>query len=490
MTEREDVPRIAVAVWLAMVCFAGNARASEKEGLASDAQPGLHRVGVADAADPAVAATLGYGYTEALAPEDGAHHRLSVRVAGALPVVPWLTLAPVVDARYDKHEDDSGGVIDGALAVRGSFQSGELRLGIELEPWVSGAEKASTTAKALSLDSRVLAALALGNGLLGLSAGYRLDRGSEAGQNAPELGFGDRVALGLSDFDAVIVGLGGRVFVGKTELLAEATGDLLVGGDAPPLSESPLRVLGGVRQALSKRLSAELLVEASLSKRPEVAPDSSLVPIEPRVSAFAGIRCRFSSEPKAAPPPEAPPPPFPTVAPVAPPVSNDAPLEVVVNDEQGVSVTGAKVSFTSGPTSRELSGDASGHYRDEHVPKGPGKLSIAASGFEAFEKPFELKAGTPLKLEVTLTGLPPPSQVRGVVRSFGGQGLAARVRVAPLGTEVTTDATGAFQVDVPPGSYEVTIEADGYEKQTRQVNVDPQGVVILNADLVKKGGKR
>jgi hypothetical protein len=474
---------------LAVLCLAASAHAAG-EGVASDAQPGLHRVGVAEAADPAVAATLGYGYTEALRPDDGAHHRVSVRLAGAVPVVSWLTLAPVIDGRYDMHTDDSGGVIDGALAVRGSFQSGDLRLGLEVAPWVSGAEDASTTLKALSLDSRVLAGLVVGDGFIGLGGGYRLDRGSEAGQNAGELGFGDRVALGLSDFDAVIVGLGGRVFVGDTELLVEATSDLLVGSGAPPLSESPLRAAGGVRRTLSKRLSAEFLVEASLSSRPDLEPGSPLVPIEPRLSAFAGIRYRFSREPEAARPPNAPPPEPPKVVPVAPPVSNDAPLEVVVNDEQGVPVTGAKVSFTSGPTSRELGGDASGHYRDEHVPKGAGKLSIAASGFEPFERPFDVKAGTPLKLEVTLTALPPPSQVRGVVRSFGGQGLAARIRVLPLGTEVTTDSTGGFQIDVPPGSYEITIEADGYEKQTRQVRVDPQGVVILNADLVKKGGKR
>jgi uncharacterized membrane protein len=80
--------------------------------------------------------------------------------------------------------------------------------------------------------------------------------------------------------------------------------------------------------------------------------------------------------------------------------------------------------------------------------------------------------------------------VRGVVRSFGGQGLSAKVRVMPLGTEGATDASGAFQIDVPPGAYEVTIESDGYETQTRQVKVEQQGVVILNADLVKKGAKK
>jgi hypothetical protein len=38
----------------------------------------------------------------------------------------------------------------------------------------------------------------------------------------------------------------------------------------------------------------------------------------------------------------------------------------------------------------------------------------------------------------------------------------------------------------PPGKYEVLVEADGYQSQRRKISVDPQGVVILNADLPKK----
>jgi hypothetical protein len=446
-------------------------------------------VGVADPAESALAATLGYGFTEAQRNDDGAHHRLSLRMAGAVAPTSWLSLAPAIDGRYDIHPNDSGTVIDAALAVRGSASAGDFRLGLELRPWVPGSEDLSTTFKALSLDSRLLAGVTFGNALVGASAGYRLDRSEKAGENAAELGFGDRVALGLSEFDAVIVGLGGRVFVGDTELLAEVSGDLLVGGGAPPLSESPVRATAGVRQALTKRLAAELLVDVSLSSRPEALSSSALVPIEPRVSAFAGIRYRFTSESTERPARETSTPPV-AVVPVTPAIPNEAPLEVVLTDEQGVAVPDAKVRFTSGPTGRDLVRDAAGRYRDEHVPAGSGTLTVEATGFERLEKRFELERGKPLTLAVTLTALPPPSQVRGVVRSFGGQGLAAKVRVMPLGAEVVTDASGAFQVDVPPGAYEVTVEADGYETQTRQVKVEAQGVVILNADLVKKGAKK
>jgi hypothetical protein len=125
-------------------------------------------------------------------------------------------------------------------------------------------------------------------------------------------------------------------------------------------------------------------------------------------------------------------------------------------------------------------------YRHDRVPKGPAKLVVKAPGYEPFERDVVVEPGKSVRLPAKLKALPPPSQVRGVVRSFGGQVLVAKVRVDPLGVETTTDETGAFQVDVAPGSYDVTIEAEGYESQRRQVRVDAQGVVILNADLVRK----
>ena len=82
----------------------------------------------------------------------------------------------------------------------------------------------------------------------------------------------------------------------------------------------------------------------------------------------------------------------------------------------------------------------------------------------------------PQSLKVELKALPPPSQVRGAVRSFGGSGLVAHVRLEPSGLETTTLESGEFSLDVPPGDYEVLIEADGYESQRRKITVEPRGV--------------
>jgi len=86
---------------------------------------------------------------------------------------------------------------------------------------------------------------------------------------------------------------------------------------------------------------------------------------------------------------------------------------------------------------------------------------------------------------VKLAPAPPTGQVRGLVRSFSGAGLRARIRIEPLGKEIQTDAAGNFQLDVPPGTYEVVVEASGHAAQRRHVQVPEDGVVILNADLLR-----
>ncbi len=90
------------------------------------------------------------------------------------------------------------------------------------------------------------------------------------------------------------------------------------------------------------------------------------------------------------------------------------------------------------------------------------------------EKPSEPEDETPAT---------PAGQLRGLIRSFKGRGLKATVRVYPLNVEAQTDDDGSFVVDIPPGVYEVAIEAEGFKGQRREVRVEENGVTILNADL-------
>jgi hypothetical protein len=160
-------------------------------------------------------------------------------------------------------------------------------------------------------------------------------------------------------------------------------------------------------------------------------------------------------------------------------------LEVVVSDDQGVPVTSPSVSVSVGGERRELSCDSAGSCAIEDVKAGNIVVRVEAPEFEPSERTLTVQPGAATKLAVRLVAIPPPSQLRGVVRSLDGKAITPHVRVEPLGKEASIDDKGNFQLDLAPGGYDVVIEAAGYVTQRRHIQVEPKGVVILNAELVK-----
>jgi len=467
---------LVAGVVLSALLRSSLACAQAQELPASDALPGFYHVGIARTAPAAVAGTLGYGFTEAQNAEDGAHHRLSLRAAAAMPVVNWLGIGALIDSRYDQHQNDSGGLIDIALQARASTRLGGWQLGAGIVGRLPGADSLSTAARSASVEAQALLATNVGPVRIASLGGYRLNHGEVAGSNAAQLPSGDRLALGLSEFDAVLLGLGAGVGLGKNELFTELSADVLVGSDAPAFSQSPLRLAAGLRRSVTPGLSLELLAVGSLSQKPDLSADAPLVPNEPRLSVFASIRYQFL--PHVAPPAKTPPPP-----PPAPQLGSR--LEVMVNDDQGAPVTSPSVFLTAAGERRDLSCDTAGHCTLEDAKAGDVLVHIEAPDFEPAERQLKVLAGAPAKLEVRLVAVPPPSQLRGVVRSLDGKAIAVRLRVEPVGTEAKVDNKGSFQLDLPPGGYDVVIEADGYVTQRRRVQVEPKGVVVLNVDLAR-----
>jgi hypothetical protein len=468
-----------MAVMLSALLHGSHAYAQMGQELpASDALPGIYRVGVARTAPAAIAGSLGYGFTEPQNAEDGAHHRLSLRAAAAVPVLGWLSLGALVDSRYDQHPNDSGAVVDTALQARAATTLGNWQLGGGVVARLPGAESLETMARSVSVEGQALLATTVGRVRLASLAGYRLNRGGAAGSDAAHLSSGDRLALGLSEFDALLLGLGAGVFLGKSELLAEVSADVLVGHDAPAFSQSPLRVALGARQPVARGLSLELLAVGSLSRQPDLSADAPLVPNEPRLGIFASIRYQFLAREPA--PKQASPPP----APKAQVLTSE--LMVTVKDDQGTPVASPRAFVTAAGQRRELSCDAAGICKLADSQAGDVVVRIEAPNFEPSERPLKVQAGVPAKLELRLVAIPPPSQLRGVVRGLDGKAVVARVRVEPLGAQASVDDKGAFQLDLPPGGYDVVIESSGCVTQRRHVQVEPKGVVILNVELVRK----
>jgi len=458
------------------------------------ALPALGHVGLA-AKQPGgtvtAAATVDLGLTEAQSAGDGLHERAGARLAVSAYALPWLAFGILADGRYDHHPadalgSDQGGLFRSELASRASFELGQWHAGLELVGWVPGGPDVGTSFSALSVDARGLLAYRAGSLTVGGMGGYRFDRSARAARTAAQLRLGDWIALGDSDFDALLVGIGLSYAVERSSIFAETSGDFLVGRGAPVASKSPLRVTFGVRHALSTAVSIELAADALLSGRPTALPGAPLVPIEPRASLFAGLRYAFGARPAPHPAPPVPTRKVPTPAPPPAPVVKQASLELSLNDENEQPLNDAEVELHVGEHVLPLAPVAPGQYRLEQAPPGPARLHIHSAGREDIDRDVTVESGGAQKVDLRSRPALPPGQLRGLVRSFKGKPLAARVRAEPLGKVTQTDAEGFFQIDVPPGDYELVIDAPGYAEQRRKTHVEQQGVVIVNADLSVK----
>jgi hypothetical protein len=475
---------------MAVALLAGTAHAEEKVvGDTTSALPGIVRVGVPGSGvrRVAFAGNAGYGYTEAQNAADGAHHRVFGGLAVGVAPIPLLEFGLRFDGRYDRHPDDSGLVGDPRLMARaGGRVGGGFRMGGEVVAWFPGNDAPSLVMSATTVDLGFLTAWSAAGGgpTVAMRAGFVLDNSHNAATEPNRFRFGDRLSLGLSDFNAVPVGLGLSVPVSRTEVLAEASAAFLVGSGAPPISESPIRATAGIRHPLSDLFSLLALLEVSASGRPAIGPSAPLVPIEPRFSGLIGLSYRLPfDKPEPAPATDQQPPKTGPESTPAPAAAAPASVVVIVRKPDGTPASDAVVIVRVDKFEKRAEPAADGKFKIDGIPEGDGEVEIAAEGTETVKKPVHFGAGSTQDVDVGLSQAMPQGEVRGLIRSFNGKGLAAAIRVEPIGVETKADAQGAFKIDVPPGDYEVIIRADRYKEQRRKVHVDQNGVTVLNAEM-------
>lgn len=451
------------------------------------------------------AATGGYGYTEAQPDQNGPNHRAFGTLAFGLVPVDWFGASLRLDGRYDKHPDDEEGSDDGLvgdpriLLHAGVPAGSRLQLGGEVAVWLPGSDAPSIRPEAATVDLRGLGALVTPSGTTAIVLiGFRFDNSAKAIDDPALLRVGDRISLDLSDSHAVLTGLALAQAIGKLELLGEATADLLVGTRAPDLGISPLRLTAGLRYHATERLQLYGALEASMSSRPDLTPDSALVPIEPRFAGSLGIRYRFTTDPPAPAPPRSPAPtakPPPARAPEPPPrlpqgVADPEPVPIVLTgvvlNESAEPVPDAlvRVEAASGPV--EVRTAAEGQFRMELGTIGEVQVEVNAVGFDPLRQQVKVVEGDNRPLEITLRPAVPAGQLKGLIRAFSGKGVSATVRVQGQPFEAQTSEDGSFELEVPPGLYTVLIVAPGFEGQRRQVRVENRGVTVLNAELREK----
>jgi hypothetical protein len=471
--------------------------AAQSAGSGWKAAPGYYRVPIVAAASRGVqlAGAASYGFTEGQRDAPGAHHRARGRVAAAVTPHRGLDLALSTSFRHDEHagEDglgvDRGSVLSSDVSARvGSVFASQLHLGLGLGASFAGGAEVARSLQNPALDAHVVAAyLPADQGWsAGALAGFRYDRSASAVLAPASYRPGDRLALGLSAFNAIPLGVGAEYRWAGQQWIIELSGELLVGSGAPPVTESPWRVSAGGRHPLGEQLALTCMLETALSARPRSGGTDPLSPIEPRFELLVGVAYRLFDWDRVAPTPPgaaaAPPPPPPTRQP-EPRAVTSATLLVNVVTQDGYPLSDASVELELDGKALSVPHENLASYRLGELVAGSGTLKVSAPRLKPVERSIELHSGERLVVDVQLEAAAPSGQLQGLVRSLAGHGLRARIRVEPAGVELETDHAGTFLVDVAPGRYEVTIEAPGHEVQRRQVEVKPDGVVIVNADL-------
>lgn len=478
---------------LVLLLTAGAARAEDgaPPALASNGLCGLARVAYPVCAEQlAIAATAGYGYTDSVGPVAGAHHRLGGALGVGIVPLPWLAVALRFDGRLDLHPrdargDDFTGVGEPRLFLRaGHALASGLALGGEAVLWMPGGNAPSVEPKATTVDLKLLAAQRLRSLPLTLLAnlGMRIDQSDESAPELARLRPGDRVSLGVSDSHALLVALGASgPILTRGELFGELALDLLVGPEAPPFAQSPLRITVGGRYFVRPNLALEGSATATTQQRPSIDPSAALVPIEPRVSFALGVRYAFELHPPPPPPPD-----LPIEAP-KPEEPKFADVGGVLVDEQGAPLPDVRVTLRAGELSRETVTDGEGRYAFEQVPVGRAQLESAATGFEPLRWELDVTPNMAPLPQRALAAKGNIGTLRVSTRTFASEPLAASIvvrdRQGKRAAAGEANAEGLYELDLPPGEYVVTISAAGYRPHRREVRIERYGVAILNVDL-------
>ena len=483
-------------------CFADD-QVPIPSGVASDGLPGFFNLGIpyTHHRQLSFAGTARYGIIESIGPISGTHHELGGTLAVGGVIVPWISAALLFDGKYQKHPDDAQGSDSSLIGVpviklRGGAPVGRmLLLGGEIETRIPGEKPPSLKFNAAILTARVLATVvSLAPFYVGATLGFRLDNSENVAPAYTSLRSGDRVALDISSYNAVVFGLAMAYQLRKFRFILEGDSLKYISADAP-FSQSPTRITAGARYAATDALQFDLYTETIAGKRPDVRTDAPLLPILPRFSIFVGMRYTLGGKTEASPAQRTDgmnplqsgaEKKKPVAEPIKPPPTGTVSGRIL--DGEGLPITEATVT-AQGKDGTETTGvtDAEGTYRISGVPVGAVTVTVAAEYFETASFNVDVtEGGTAEAAPVTLVQSKMGSQIRGLVRDQLGNPLPANIRVLPGKLKTKTNNDGFFEVDVVPGDYTVEISSTGFVRQNRAVTVGDNSVVILNVDLTAR----
>ncbi|HEY1555134.1 MAG TPA: carboxypeptidase-like regulatory domain-containing protein [Kofleriaceae bacterium] len=509
--------------------------AAEPQAIAYGALPGGLHVASAETLPQGAAEVellSGFGYRKGLLGSDHRFGRAIGDVSGAFGILPMLSAGISLDGYYDKHfgfpsggnsgcgaDCDDGYVGNPHVYLRFAKQVGANSFGAQVGVWVPGNKAPSVELGATSVDLVALATLAAGPGKLSLDAGFRIDNSASSVDDIATLSLQDRISLGVSYYNELLAGAqylmpaGNKGWVGLEGSLQDFLGSPPTG--MADLAEGTLMLRGTITAGIHLNDQWGLTAYVDLVKSPGIeaaqaaAGSIPIIPYEPIITGGLSLNARFGG-PKTRIL-EGPKPCWETAEGCKP---DEKPLfgEVTgsVVDEAGKPLVGAKVTV-KGHTYADIVSDTTrsdgtfdvkdvkvgrrvttpskaGPTTDEKIDETSLDVSVDLAdrkpGTSTVDKP---KAGAnPLPGPITLQPALPPGQIKGVVRSATGTPIArATVTIQPGDRKAESAPDGTFAIDLPPGTYKVSIKAPGFATQELDVTIDPNSVALKEIVLHK-----
>ncbi len=150
----------------------------------------------------------------------------------------------------------------------------------------------------------------------------------------------------------------------------------------------------------------------------------------------------------------------------------------------------AQVTFVATSIPPVTSNAVTGFFRSDNVPAGLVAVKIEKEGYFPEERAIEVEDGAVTKLNIGLTSL----EMKGILSGK----VVDKQTLAPLQATIsftqgekpsfTTDsATGAFNLELPVGTYEIKVDAPGYIVQTSSFTINKGETTERTFELVSKG---
>ena len=161
------------------------------------------------------------------------------------------------------------------------------------------------------------------------------------------------------------------------------------------------------------------------------------------------------------------------------------PTRIIVADERGAWIAGARVELKSGPEAGTYTTPDGEIVRS--LPAGDYRVKVTADGYGALSDALDVPDAPRHEAVFRLTQEQAEGTLTLSVLDESGKPVAATARLLGLDTPIDVPQDGVGQGRIPAGTYEVVVSAPGYTTARRTIKVEPEGSASL--DVLLTSGK-